>query len=147
MFMNWLLDVRYGLRMLRRSPAFTVTAVLILGLGIGANTAIFTLINAAIWQQLPVRDPGRLVLFYDGVSTGTYSGTGYHNNFFSYPFWQYLHDHQTSFEELCAFRQGEDGVTLQLPGASGSGHREQTTAHLVSGNYFKVLGVPAAVGR
>jgi len=67
-------DVRYGLRQLARTPLVTVVAVLSLALGIGANTAIFTLIDNVMLQSLPVKEPGRLVLFYDGFATGTYSG-------------------------------------------------------------------------
>ncbi len=67
-------DVRYGLRQLRKAPVLVAVAVVSLALGIGANTAIFTLIDAVMLQSLPVRDPGRLVLFYNGIDTGVYSG-------------------------------------------------------------------------
>ena len=67
-------DVAYGLRQLRKSPAFVAVAVLSVALGIGANTAIFSLINAFMLQMLPVKDPGRHVLFYDGIGIGTWQG-------------------------------------------------------------------------
>ncbi|HEX4232091.1 MAG TPA: ABC transporter permease [Bryobacteraceae bacterium] len=118
-----------------------------LALGIGANTAIFTLINAVILQSLPVRDPGRLVLFYDGISTGVYSGGDLQSNEFSYPFWQYLKAHHDSFESLSAFRQGNDRVILHVAGSNDTGPSEQAIVHLVAGNYFDVLGVQASAGR
>ena len=67
-------DARYGLRQLRRAPVLTMVAVVSLALGIGANTAIFSLINAIMLKNLPVQDPERLVLFFDGISDGVYSG-------------------------------------------------------------------------
>ena len=140
-------DVRYGLRQLRKAPVFVAVAVLSLALGIGANTAIFTLINAVMLQSLPVRDPGRLVLFFNGLSTGVYSGDDFRSDFLSYPSWQYLKQHNESFEDLCAFRQGSDRVVMHISGSAQSGTPEQAEVHLVSGNYFQVLGVNAAVGR
>ena len=70
-------DLRYGVRQLSSAPVLVGVAVLSLALGIGANTAIFTLINAVMLQYLPVHDPARLVLFYDGINDGWYSGTSY----------------------------------------------------------------------
>ena len=141
-------DARYGLRQLRKAPVLFSVAVLSLALGIGANTAIFTLIDAVLLQSLPVRDPGRLVLFYDGISTGVYDGTpSFPSDYFSYPAFQYFQAHNQAFADLCAFRQGDDDVVMHVSGASGSGPQEQASAHLVSGNYFTVLGVNAAAGR
>jgi hypothetical protein len=127
-------DIRYGARQLIKTPVFLSVAVLSLGLGIGVNTAIFTLINTVMLQFLPVRDPGRLVLFYDGISTGVYSGDKFAGDIFSYPSWQYLHGHNNSFEDLCAFRQGSDAVVMHVAGAPDNGPRERARAHLVSGN-------------
>jgi predicted permease len=140
-------DIRYGFRQLAKAPVLVAVAVLSLTLGIGANTAIFTLINAVMLQSLPVRDPASLVLFYDGISTGVYSGGDVQSNEFSYPFWQYLKAHHDSFESLSAFRQGNDTVILHVAGSNETGPGEQATVHLVSGNYFDVLGVQAAAGR
>ncbi|HWF46878.1 MAG TPA: ABC transporter permease, partial [Bryobacteraceae bacterium] len=140
-------DIRYGIRQLGKAPVLVAVAVLSLALGIGANTAIFTLINAVMLQSLPVRDPGRLILFYDGFATGVYSGGNLQSNEFSYPFWQYLKAHHDSFESLSAFRQGNDTVILHVAGSTDTGPSEQATVHLVSGNYFDVLGVQAAAGR
>ncbi|PYT24844.1 MAG: hypothetical protein DMG57_27205 [Acidobacteria bacterium] len=140
-------DARYGLRQLRRTPGLSTVAVLSLALGIGANTAIFTLINAVMLQNLPVEDPARLVLFYDGISDGVYSGSGFPGDIFSYSSWEYFRDHDESFLGLCAFRQSNDGLMMHLIGSPASGPKEETTGHLVSGNYFGVLGVRAAAGR
>ncbi len=148
---NWLettwRDLRYGLRQLRKAPVLVTVAVLSLALGIGANTAIFTLINAVMLQSLPVRDPGRLVLFNDHIWTGTYSGNAYPDDEFSYPAYQYLQAHNDAFQSLCAFRQGMDRVVMHVAGSSEAGPREHATAHLVSGNYFETLGVDPALGR
>ncbi|HKW99756.1 MAG TPA: ABC transporter permease [Bryobacteraceae bacterium] len=140
-------DARYGLRQLRRTPVLSTVAILSLALGIGANTAIFTLINAVMLQNLPVEDPARLVLFNDGISEGWYSGNGFHGDIFSYAAWEYFRDHNESFQGLCAFREGEDRLMMRLPGTRETGPKEETSGHLVSGNYFAVLGVPAAAGR
>lgn len=140
-------DISYAFRQLRKGPIVTAVAVLSLALGIGANTAIFTLINAIMLQWLPVRDPGQLVLFNNGTFTGTYSGNTPRGDVFSYPFWQYLKTHDDSFQELCAFRQGPDLVLMHLAGAAATGPQEQVDVHLVSGDYFDVLGVTAAAGR
>ncbi|HEY1945881.1 MAG TPA: ABC transporter permease [Bryobacteraceae bacterium] len=140
-------DIRYGLRQLARAPVLVSVAILSLALGIGANTAIFTLINAFMLQALPVRDPGRLALFNDSISGGVYSGGDFKANEFSYPSWQYIQAHNDVFEDIAAFRQGTDILILHVSGFADSGPREQTKAHLVSGNYFSVLGVAAAAGR
>ncbi|MGH9583813.1 MAG: ABC transporter permease, partial [Bryobacteraceae bacterium] len=143
---SFLHDLRFGFRQLRKTPVVVTVAVLSLALGIGANTAIFTLINAIMLQSLPVRDPARLVLFYNGIGTGVYSGTPQSNEF-SYPFWQYLKAHDDSFAGLCAFRQGVDRAVMHVAGAGNTAPREQTSVDLVSGNYFNVLGVGASAGR
>ncbi len=140
-------DIRFGLWTMRRSPVFTTVAILSLAIGIGANTAIFTLIEAIMRQWLPVRDPGQLALFYDGIDSGIYSGDGFPSDMFSYPLWQYLRPHQEVFEDLCAFKQGTDRVAMHLSGSSEAEPDERASAHLVSGNYFQVLGVNAAIGR
>ena len=141
-------DIRYGFRQLGRSKAFTAVAVLSLALGIGANTAVFTLINGIMLANLPVKDPGQLVLFYDGVDTGYYSGDGgFHSNYFSHPGWQYLRDHNESFESLAAFQSGNSRLAIHLEGTPEAARREQAWGQLVSGNYFGVFGVRPAVGR
>lgn len=138
-------DLRYGLRQLLKSPVLLAVAVLSLALGIGANTAIFTLINAVMLQLLPVRDPAGLVLFSDSVGEGTSSG-GLIGDAVSYPFYQDLRSHNDAFQDLCAFREGEDNVMLHIAGEPDT-QVGYASVHLVSGNYFDVLGVNAAAGR
>lgn len=140
-------DVRYSLRQFGKARGFVLAAVLSLALGIGANTAIFTLIDAVMLQNLPVKDPGKLVLFYDGVSTGVYSGDGFPGKWFSYASWEYFRDHNVSFDGLCAFRQGNDDLGLHIAGSPETGPKELVSSHLVSGSYFDVLGVQPAIGR
>jgi len=106
-------DIRYGFRQLLKSPVLLAVAVLSLALGIGANTAIFTLINAVMLQLLPVRDPASLVLLNDGISEGVGSGDLVADAV-SYPFYQDLRAHNNSFQDLCAFRQGEDDVIMHV---------------------------------
>jgi predicted permease len=122
-------DLRYGLRQLRRSPGFTVVAVLTLALGIGANTSIFSLINSILLRPLPVQEPEQLVaVSYDG-----------HISFsFSYPDYRDLRDRNGVFSQLAGFSYAPvtlGGVTERLMGA------------MVTGNYFATLGVKAERGR
>ena len=141
-------DVRYAVRMLARQPAFTLVAVLTLALGIGANTAIFTLFDAVLLQSLPVREPNRLVLFDDSMSSGTSTGSVPVGRWtlFSHESYQFLRDQRLPFESLAALRSGETAVAVRLPGLSGQ-QAERAQAHLVSGSYFAVMGVDAAMGR
>jgi predicted permease len=141
-------DLRFGLRMLGRQPAFTAVAIVTLALGIGANTAIFTLFNAILLQSLPVRDPGRLVVFGNAVGEGTIAGdapTGAWT-LFSYDVYQFLRTEKLPFESIAAVRSGESPVAARIPGVTGP-QAERARAHLVSGNYFDVMGVTAALGR
>ena len=138
-------DIRYGCRQLLKSPVLLAVAVLSLALGIGSNTAIFTLVNTVMLQRLPVRDPASLVLFSDSVSEGVTSGDLI-GDAVSYPFYLDLRANNDSFHDLCAFRQGEDNVLMHVAGEPGT-RIGYASVHLVSGNYFDVLGVRAAAGR
>jgi len=140
-------DLRFAIRMLMRAPAFTAVAVATLALGIGANTAIFTLFNAVLLQSLPVREPSRLVIFGDaGAGEGTSSGDPFYGawNLYSYESYQFLAAANLPFESLAAVRSGEDPVSVRVAGAPRA---ERAQAHLVGGTYFSVMGVPAALGR
>jgi predicted permease len=146
--MDWK-DLRFGLRMLAQQPAFTAVAVLTLALGIGANTAIFTLFNAILLQSLPVRDPARLVLFNDGTGEGTSTTTSPPTGrwtLFSFESYEFLRDQSLPFEGLAAVRSGESPVSARLGGIEGQ-QAQRAQAHPVSGNYFAVLGVDAVLGR
>jgi predicted permease len=144
-------DLRYSWRMLLKRPAFTIIALVILALGVGANTAIFTLLNAVVLKQLPVNKPQELVLFYDLSNEGTstlddgdiFAGR---TERFSYGAYRYFREHNTSFQELSAFRGGESRVSVRRPEAAGEA-AQRASSHLVSGNYFAVLGVNAMKGR
>jgi predicted permease len=133
----FLRDLRYALRVLRRSPLFTGVAVLSLALGIGANAAIFTLVNQLILQQLPVKHPEQLVLL---TARGKHYGSNNGPNALSYPMYQDFRDKNQVFSGMFARRSS----TLSL---MSEGRTELAAGEFVSGNYFPVLGVGAAVGR
>ncbi|MGD0890394.1 MAG: ABC transporter permease [Terracidiphilus sp.] len=137
-------DIRFGLRQLRKSPGFTMIALLSLALGIGANTAIFTLINAIMLRPLPVQNPSELVLFGDGRAQGlTFTVPNGNWQLYSYPFFQDFRRQATSYAGMAAV-SSEQSVSK----ASIAGSAYQTThLDLVSGSYFSVLGVPAFLGR
>lgn len=143
-------DLRYSWRGLLRRPAFTAIALVVLALGIGANTAIFTLINAVVLRPLPVNNPEELVLFSDAASEGTSTmdegdvPTG--RTRFSYAPLNYIREHDPSFQALSAFRSGDSRVSVRRPEAPGEA-AQRASAHLVSGSYFAVLGVDALHGR
>ena len=138
-------DIRYSWRGLLKRPAFTVVALAILALGIGANTAIFTLINAVVLKPLPVSKPEELVLFNDSPSEGTRTSDDGDINpgrwdLFSYAAYQYFREHGRSFQELSAFRSGESRVSVRRTDAQSGEAAQRASGHLVSGNYFAVLG-------
>ena len=130
----------YSMRTLRRSPLFTTAAVLSLALGIGANTAIFSLLNQVVLRSLPVDDPERLVLFHTDYSAPGLSSSDNSESVFSYPVYRDLVDRDTAFSAVIA-RTGSP-VTIVW-----RGNAESATAELVSGNFFRALGVRAALGR
>ena len=135
--MTLLQDLRYALRTLRKSPLFVVVAVLSLALGIGANTAIFSLVNQLMLELLPVKHPEQLVLL---KSEGHHYGNNTGSNAISYPMYQDFRDRNQVFAGMfCKY-----GMRLSL---TTEGRTELVSAELVSGNYFPVLGVHAAAGR
>jgi hypothetical protein len=122
--------------MLRHSPLFTAVTVTSLALGIGANTAIFTLADAILLRSLPVQNPQELVVLASNPSESRTAS--------SYPDYLYLRDDSRSYAGLIALWSG--GVTrFSLPNANGT--PQLIALALVSGNYFEVLGVPPALGR
>jgi len=127
-------DLRYGARMLLKKPGFTAVAVLTLALGIGANTAIFSLIDAVLLKTLPVKDPEQL------VALTSVTGAGERKYSFSYPTFHDLRERNQVFAEIFAY----DGLALHL---SESGQTERVSGQLVSGNFFSGLGVKPLLGR
>jgi macrolide transport system ATP-binding/permease protein len=139
-------DVRYGLRQLRRSPGFTAVAVVTLALGIGANTAIFTLVDAVMLKSLPVANPGQLYRLGDNnnccVMTGTQNGGSF--VLYSYPLYKDLRDHTPEFSQLAAFESYLSDLSVRR---GPSGTAEPYKGEFVSGNYFAMLGIRAFAGR
>jgi len=135
-------DLRYACRTLRRSPGFTAIVVISLALGIGANTAIFTLIDAVMLRSLPVRSPDELVTVGDASRPTALWHGGPMPNVFSYPLYRWLRDENRVFAGLLA-----SGKTGRLDVEVGHGATEEAHGRLVSGNYFQVLGVSPIVGR
>lgn len=135
-------DIRFALRQLRRLPGFTITVVITLALGIGANAAVFTLFDQVLLRLLPVQQPRELVRF---EWTGGFSGSmssfgGDSNNYFSYPMYEDLRDHNQVFQGMLAADKASVGV-------SWHNQAENEDAEIVSGNYFQLLGLQPAVGR
>jgi putative ABC transport system permease protein len=134
-------DLRYALRQLRKSPGFTAVAVLTLALGIGANTAIFGLLDQALLRALPVKEPDRLVVLkYSGSNTGHLSSRSDGKLYFSYPMYRDLRDQNTVFSGIIATDWTQAGLQWH-------NQPELVATELVSGNYFDVLGVQPALGR
>ena len=149
-------DVRYAVRNLARARAFTTVVVLTLALGIGANTAIFSLIDAVLLRSLPVRDPQKLVVFqwnahnspntkgyYSYMSCGSSNAgtTGEHGCSFSYPMFRQFRALQDAFSSVTALG-GNVGLNLR-----GNGPARFVHGELVSGEFFHTLGIGAALGR
>lgn len=146
-------DLRYALRQLRKSPGFAVTAILTLALGIGANTAIFSLIDQALLSSLPVPNPQQLVtLQFSGAEAG-WTRSWRHDSraahtAFSYPMYRDLRDTNSGFQGLLAMTPADLTVNTESGvGDRASSHAERVDGELVSGNYFETLGVRPALGR
>src|ERR1700710_2278110 len=130
-------DIRYAIRTLTKSPVFCLVAVASLALGIGANSAIFSLINQLLLKMLPVKNPQELVLL---TSRGSHYGSNTGSNSMSYPMYTDIRDRNQVFSGMfCRY-----SLPLSF---STEGSTELVAGELVSGNYFPVLGVGAAAGR
>ena len=126
-------DIRYAARLLRRQPGFTIVAVLTLALGIGANTAVFTVVNGVLLRPLPYHEPDRLVVLL-------YGRPGRVTQWFSPPNYRDFVDRSAAFQDAAAFTPSTANVT-------GSGEPERVEGASVSWNYFNVLGVTMRLGR
>ncbi|HYV04225.1 MAG TPA: ABC transporter permease, partial [Blastocatellia bacterium] len=126
-------DIRYGFRVLRASPGFAAVAVLSLALGIGANTSIFSVVNATLLRPLPVTDPDRLVFVFNGRQPDPYGVN-------SYPDYLDYRDKNEVFSDLLTY----SSITVS---ARSDDETDLLSGSIVSGNFFDVLGVPAALGR
>ncbi|HEY6371009.1 MAG TPA: ABC transporter permease [Candidatus Sulfotelmatobacter sp.] len=134
-------DVRYALRQLAKAPGFAAVAIITLALGIGANSAIFSLLDQALLRALPVKDADRLVILQSFGSFNGHTSSRTHESFsFSYPMYRDLRDQNSVFSGLIATDKVEVGVQWR-------NQPELVDGELVSGNYFDVLGIQPAVGR
>jgi len=134
-------DIRFGLRMLAKSPGFTAIAIITLALGIGANTAIFSLMNQVLLQRLPIKHPEELVILRSpGPQSGHVSTDGDSAESFSYPMYKGLRDSNSVFSGILA-RYGFSAS------AASRGQTDRASGEVVTGNYFEVLGVQPAIGR
>jgi predicted permease len=130
-------DVRFSLRAIRRSPLFASVAILSLALGIGANTAIFSLMDQLMLRKLPIQNPDQLVmLFQQGAHNGSNMGGRMH----SYPIYQDYQQKAAPFSEVLCRRLGAASVSVE-------NQTERINLEMVSGNFFSMLGVKAAAGR
>ncbi len=134
-------DLRYALRQLAKAPGFAAVAIITLALGIGANTAIFSLLDQALLRTLPVKDADRLVILQSFGSFNGHTSSRTDENFsFSYPMYRDLRDQNSVFSGLIATDKVQAGVQWH-------NQPELVDAELVSGNYFDMLGVQPALGR
>ena len=143
-------DLVFGLRFLRRSPGFTIAVTSILALAIGANTAIFSVLDAVILKKLPVKNPDELVLFASTVSQGRLSNNGPPGGklyFFSYPLYSSFRDQRGPFQDICAFSSSVDSLNVGVDGTQRGISTQLVHGKEVSGNYFTVLGIRALFGR
>src|SRR6266478_918772 len=135
-------DLRYGLRSLVKHPAFTLVSVITLALGIGANTAVFTVLNAVMLRTLPVRDPDQLVFLSNPDRHGVNGGQETGNRFlFAYHEFEWLRDHSQVFSGLCAVQSAVSAQPVSVEGANQSSDTEHARISAVSGAYFSNLGV------
>ncbi len=144
--MTILQDLRYALRQLRKSPGFTITAVVTLALGIGANTAIFTLVHAVMLQTLPVANPSQLYRIGDNDNCCVWGGVQEHGwGLFAYGLYQYIRANTPQFEEIAAFEANEPVISVRR--SDSQAEAETFPSEFVSGNYFSTFGLKPIAGR
>ena len=126
-------DIRYGLRSLRKNPGFTAVALLTLALGIGANTAVFSIVNGVLLNSLPFHDPDKLVVLFE-------SKPHFNKGSISYPNFLDWHRDNRAFTSIAAYRPDSFSLT-------GTGESEQVRGEMISADFFSVLGVKLKLGR
>src|SRR5262245_18002186 len=132
---NLLQDLRYGLRVLLRTRSFSIAAIIALAVGTGANTAIFSAVNAVVLRPLPYGNPDRLIILWsDNTKTGLHEGPLSLLDFTDY------RDQATSFEDLASFSYDDFNL-------GGTDRPERVQGTMVSLNFFSVLGVHPWIGR
>ncbi len=147
---NFWQDVRYGMRMLAKAPGFTLVAVLTLALGIGANTAIFSVLDSVLLRSLPVPHPEQLVVLTNpdehGAHFGSQSGE---RSMLAYSEFEYLRDHNQVFSHMFAADSSlpDADATISWSPTGATPAKETVSVRLVSGDYFDTLGIKAAAGR
>src|SRR5919199_6051421 len=134
---NLLQDIRYGLRVMTKRPGFTFVAILTLALGIGANTAIFSVVNAVLLRPLPYRQPEQLVKVFQAAPSSEKDAAP---TLWSYPRFEVLRDHSQSFAAIAACNQTGFNIT-------GTDEPERVQAEMVSASYFPLLGIEPMLGR
>jgi len=142
-------DVTYALRQLRKAPGFTLTAVLTLALGIGANAAIFTLVHAVLLKNLPVTDPKTLVRVGDRDECCDLGGMMEDDDYsiFSYDLYKHLRDNAPEFEQLAAMQAGIGGGSITARRGTNDALPRSSGGEFVSGNYFQTFGLQPFAGR
>lgn len=138
-------DIRYALRQFLNAPVFTLTVVLTLAIGIGATTAIFTLVHAVLLNSLPVAKPGELYRIGDVENCCVNSGLQDNWSLFSYDKYKTFHDNTTGFRELAAFQAGHSLIGVRRSGSSQPA--QSLRSEFVSGNYFRMFGIGSYAGR
>ena len=134
---NLLQDLHFALRTIRRSPLFAIVAILSLALGIGANTAIFSLMDQIMLRMLPIQNPDQLVMLYQ---RGNHNGSNMGDRMHSYPMYQDFQQKAEPFSEVLCRRLAATSIAVD-------GQTERVETEMVSGNYFSMLGVKPAAGR
>ena len=140
-------DIQFALRQLRKSPGFTLTAVVTLALGIGANAAIFTLVHAVLLRNLPVVDPRTLVRVGDQDDCCVEGGTPDNDDYsiFAYDLYRHLRDNSPEFEQLAAMQAGHTSITARSN--KNDALPKSLSSEYVSGNYFQTFGLQSYAGR